>query len=308
MAIEIECECCKSTIRVRDELAGRTGLCRHCGSSITIPKPDDAWSKRLLIDATPEDMIKEINRRKQRGVLLLFDCEGGRPLQSGDISASNEQKAKLRTIGASEFDQRQLADIYRHLAGVAEQKSDADQALEKELQSDVFALKGDDLGMSLGDFKRKHARRVEGSGKLAPWCSDELPGQAVRDLVTESWHVAAGIVHARIDYPEENNPPTIAGVPTELVIYQFLDSKLFQITAFFGCDAFHQVGSALRTKFGAPHSEKGVPRRYEWWTMASTICLKQGSLRPPTPTVLSYAHDELVKLASMRKPDYFADL
>lgn len=306
MAIEIVCECCKSTIKVRNELAGRTGSCRQCGSSITIPKPSYLLINKLLGDATPEEMIQELNRRRQKVVMLLL--KKGQASSIGGYQLGGDQQLSLETLGTQGFDQQQLAAIFSHLANAAEQRAEAHKAIEDEAEKDVFALKGDELGMSIGDFKKKYVRKVECNGKMAPWCSDEQPGQRVKDLLSEPWHASAGLVHARIDYPEEDNSPTIAGAATKAVIYQFLDNQLFQITAFFSPESFHEVSSALMKKFGEPQSEQVTPRSLQWWSMASTINLKQGTIRPPEPTILSYYHDELVKQAGQRKPDRTADL
>lgn len=235
----------------------------------------------------------------------MIDGDDANPL-GGDQLAP--EKFKLRAIGAEAYDSRQLAAFYRQLADDAEKRLATLQGTDPCDERDVFDLKGDKLGMTLAEFKQKHHRRVPSSDRIAPFCSDEFPGQAISDLCAEPWHTAAGIVHARIDLPDENAAPTIAGVKSELVLYQFIDARLFQISSFFRTDAYHVLRAALGKKLGPPVEESETSRQLRWWTMNSTIELAAGSIRPPAPTALSFRHDDLVREAAKRKPDPLADL
>ena len=73
----------------------------------------------------------------------------------------------------------------------------------------LYELKGDRLCMSLDEFKHKYARSSEDGREKLPLCSDEAWGANKAALHVAPWHTQAGIIHARIDLPSENNPPTV---------------------------------------------------------------------------------------------------
>ncbi|MEM8865538.1 MAG: hypothetical protein AAGF31_08325, partial [Planctomycetota bacterium] len=81
-----------------------------------------------------------------------------------------------------------------------------------------------------------------------------------------------------------------------------------QVSALFAPDAYHPVKAALTQKFGSPMDSEGSQRGVQWWSMASTIHLQAGSIRPTHPTVLAYRHDDLLREAAKRKPNASADL
>ena len=98
----------------------------------------------------------------------------------------------------------------------------------------------------MADFKAKYARFTPDGRQDLPICSD-MPGYIGKaDLHGEAWHRRAGIIHARVDNPLEDNSPTVAGVKTDLLLYQFVDGKLFRISAWFATDLFHLVSEAVR--------------------------------------------------------------
>lgn len=167
----------------------------------------------------------------------------------------------------------------------------------------AFTLKENPLGMSLSEFKAQYARPALTRKRDLPWCSDESPGFNIPDLMTSEWHSAAKIIHARIDLPEEKLSPTIAGVQTDHLIFQFVDEKLFQITGFFKTDGFHTVADALRRKFGTAISEGDEQRKLMWWSLDSTIELKFGRLHPYEPSCIRYYHDDLFEIAASRMPN-----
>lgn len=307
MAIEVQCEGCQSTIRVKAELAGRTGSCKKCGSSITIPKLPGGQSfaelqTRRLEDATPEEMVLELKRRRKLAVLTLLEGSGGAGPQAA------ESPSGAVTLGEENVDPQRLVDLYGKLREAAERRTVASTAAELEDDEEVFDLKGNKLGMSLADFKAKHARRVPGLDQPLPWCSDEAPGTRIPDLFAEPWHVEAGIVHARTEHPSENAAPTIAGVEMQLLLYQFIDGQLFQITGFFPNEGYHLVAEALSSKFGKPLKESVQPRKKHWWSMASSIDLSYGAIDPPQPGMVSFYHDRLRKMAGERTPGRSDDL
>src|SRR5690349_11181849 len=89
MPIQLECPGCKATLHVPDELAGKSGKCIHCGHRIIVPggpaggapssgglpPASGSMSGSLLptlFEATPEAMLRELFRRQQSAMLLIF--------------------------------------------------------------------------------------------------------------------------------------------------------------------------------------------------------------------------------------------
>src|SRR5262249_35037116 len=128
----------------------------------------------------------------------------------------------------------------------------------------LFELKGDRLGMSIEDFKKKYARFTNDGRQDLPICSDQGWGGGRVDLHSEAWHRHAVIIHARIDNPAEDNSPTIGGLKTDLLLYHFVDGKLFRISAYFATDQFHVVSEAVLKKYGPPSHEIKQPRQLVW--------------------------------------------
>jgi len=120
-----------------------------------------------------------------------------------------------------------------------------------------YELKGDRLGMTLQMFKAKYYREMGQGENPAPFCSDRTPHIDICTLLYKAEYAKAGIVHASTTFPYEAsglrpNKPTIAGVPAELFVYQFVDGKLYEITIFFDQADFDQVMEALKAKYGEP--------------------------------------------------------
>jgi hypothetical protein len=169
-----------------------------------------------------------------------------------------------------------------------------------------FGLKGDQLGMSLSDFKTKYARVV--GGIKMPYTSDSLPVQANMSLWSESWHAAAGIVTGRVELPSEGNSPTVAGVKSDLFLYHFVDGRLFRMTVLFDTEAFHLVREALVQKQGPPASEIKDPLELGWDNGVYAIRLVRGTMRPKKSSSLIFIHHALQKLAESRTPARDEDL
>jgi hypothetical protein len=171
----------------------------------------------------------------------------------------------------------------------------------------LFELKGDPLGMNLDDFKQKYARSGEGGVKL-PLCSDTAWGTNKASLHSETWHRDAGIIHARIDLPAEDNSPTVAGVKTELMLYQFVDGKLFRIAAWLPTDQYHLVSEALIKKYGPATRESVKPRQLIWENPLASIVLNRGTVHPREASVLELVHKQLAEVAASRTPSGAADI
>lgn len=306
MTIQIACPKCNSVLQVNEKLAGKKGACPKCTAVLTIPVADCTRppnSQRLLCDASPRDMVAELFRRKKSAVLAHFDTPA-----SNFYKLSELTNTKVECLGTEEMDVEQLRQILSDLAKLSEPKNKGAISIDAVEDEQLYELKGDQLGTSLTDFQIKHSRRVPGQQISLPWCSDSLPNQKIAELLTEDWHTKAGIVHGRLDLPSEKNSPTIAGVKTNLLLYQFVDEQLFRITAFFDTDSFHIVHESIISKYGPPVSESSAPREFTWGNSRSTIKLARGTIRPKAASILHITHNELMQEANQRQPSRADDL
>lgn len=123
------------------------------------------------------------------------------------------------------------------------------------LGAEDLSIKGNRLGLSLEQFKQKYERAVQGDSRMAPFCSDSLPGKAISTLLAEPWHAGVGIVTCSTHFLFEAHRgvvPTLAGQTTDMFVYHFLDGRLFRVTIFFNHDGFVAVRSAFQAKYGPP--------------------------------------------------------
>lgn len=334
MSIRINCPQCKAELRLADAMAGRTGACRECGSAIQVPRDPEPYrplEERPLGKASMNDIMSELARRGQTAVLTVLGDDrrlaGGGAGDSTVLEASGgETRVDLgpgvRQYATEEMSNERLEQLFEGLSRLARQKTTAASAAiasgayptdlpsspRLAESSENFDFKGDPLGMSLADFKLRHERTVAGRRRRMPWCSDEQPGVNNPELMCESWHTAAGIIHARIELPFENNSPTVGGIRSELVIYQFIDERLFQITAFLPPEGLNQLTQALRVRYGEPQSTNAEERQMHWWKLCSSVEVTTGRMSPREPCVVRYYHDELLAEAAARRPRSTTDL
>lgn len=245
-------------------------------------------------------MIRELHRRQQSALLLVFP----QPAE-GSYDLANVPDGELKCIATEDINQDRFAELVASFAKryAPRRKSLPGQTFEEQL----FELKGDRLGMSLDEFKQKYARSGEGGLKL-PLVSDTAWGANKASLRSAAWHQQAGIVNARIDLPAEDNSPTVAGVKTELMLYQFIDGKLFRIEASFPTDQFHLVSEAAIKKYGPTSHESQKPRQLIWENPISAIKLTRGSVHPREASVLELVHRQLLELVVSRTPSAAADI
>jgi hypothetical protein len=176
-----------------------------------------------------------------------------------------------------------------------------------------FELKADRLGMTLDMFKSKYYRVVKDDNRCAPMCSDDNPSHDNPLLLYTADLARAGIVHARTTFPfeaygSEGNIPTIAGVPTELFLYHFVNGKLYKITVLFSHNNFGKVLDALKAKYGEPKGK--TSRTYQnsygakftgevilWENATSAMLLHERADRLDS-SQLTLVHQELAKIAA----------
>jgi hypothetical protein len=303
MPIQLECPGCKALLHVPDELAGRQGKCVQCGQKLTVPgRPVGGGGlSPTLFEATPESMVRELFRRQQSALLLVFPTPA-----DGSYDLANVPDADLKCIATEDINQARFAELVASFARRygPRRKGGAAGAPPEEL---LYELKGDRLGMTLEEFKQRYACSGE-RGHQLPLCSDTAWGAHKASLHSEPWHRQAGIIHARIDLPEEDNSPTVAGVKTELLLYQFVDGWLFRIAAHFPTDQFHLVSQAATDKYGAVTHESQKPRQLVWENPASSVVLTRGSVHPREASVLELVHKQLAEVAASRTPSGAADI
>lgn len=307
MPIQIECPGCKATLVVADELAGKQGKCVQCGHRLTVPgvAPGRASVSSglspTLFEATPEAMLRELFRRDQSAMLLVF------PLPAdGSYDLAKVSESELKCIATEDINQARFAQLVTSFAQRFSPRKKGPVAGPTP-EEQLYELKGDKLGMSLDEFRKKYERAGEGGVRL-PLCSDTAWGTNKASLRTEQWHQKAGILNARVDLPAEDNSPTVAGVKTELLLYQFIDGKLYRIIAFLPTDRFHLFSEATIKKFGPPTRETQKPRELTWENPLAWVSLMRGSVHPPEPSVLELVHRQLHQLAESRMPTSAADI
>lgn len=96
MVIRVQCNCGKR-LKVKDELAGKTGNCPNCGENLKIPKPK----------STPVPKPKPFKKSKP-------------PRAKAPLLKSNDQFVTAQDIYGTPESREQLRDQYRHLATLEE--------------------------------------------------------------------------------------------------------------------------------------------------------------------------------------------
>jgi hypothetical protein len=317
MPIQIECPGCKATLVVDEAMAGKQGKCIHCGQRLVVPAkggpatpaPNKASVSGIaataptLFEATPEAMARELFRRQLSAMLLVF-----KPSADGSYDLADVADADLKCIVTEDINPTRFAQLVAGFTKRFAPRKKSQPGVAPAAEEVLFELKGDRLGSTLDEFKQKYARTVEGSPQKLPLCSDTAWGPNKASLRTEPWHRQAGIVHARIDLPTEDNSPTVAGVKTEILLYQFIDGRLFSILAEFPTDKFHVVSDALIKKYGPWTSESQKPRQLVWENTAASVVLTRGSVHPVESSTLHLVHKQLTAVADSRIPTGEADI
>jgi hypothetical protein len=305
MPIQIECPGCKSLLQVPDELAGKQGKCVQCGHKLTVPGRASGGGGGLsptLFEATPESMVRELFRRQQSAMLLVFPTPS-----DGSYDLANVPDEELKCIATEDVNQPRFAELAASFAKRYGPRKRGASGSSPSIEDLLYDIKGDRLSMSLEEFKQKYARSGEGGFKL-PLCSDTAWGANKASLHAEPWHRQAGIVHARIDMPAEDNSPTVAGVKTELLLYQFIDGKLFRVVAYLPTDQFHLVSEAAIKKYGPATRESQRPRQLIWDNPIASVILTRGSVHPRESSTMELFYKQLAELAASRMPTGAADI
>jgi hypothetical protein len=304
MPIQIECPGCKALLQVPDELAGKQGKCVQCGHKLTVPGRAGIGGglSPTLFEATPEAMVRELFRRQQSAMLLVFPT----PVE-GSYDLAKVPDEQLKCIATEDLTQARFAELVTSFAKRYGPRKKGGAGSSPSIEDLLYDIKGDRLGMSLVDFKQKYARSGEGGTKL-PLCPDTAWGANKASLHPEPWHRQAGVVHARVDLPAEGNSPTVAGVKTDLILYQFIDGKLFRVVVYLPTDQFHLVSEAAIKKYGPATRETQRPRQLIWDNPIASIILTRGTVHPRESSIMEIVYKQLAELAASRMPTGAADI
>jgi hypothetical protein len=168
-----------------------------------------------------------------------------------------------------------------------------------------YDLKGDRLGTSLEDFKAKYHHSISGDTRQAPFCTDK----------------ENGLTECQIYWPFEklqrNAVETIANAPADLM-FQFVDGKLWEISAVFNQKDFETAKKAFIEKLGDPKSNES--KVYEnafgatfsglilgWDNGTSTILLVERNQNLNTSSI-QMDHTALAAIAKARLPKPKSDI
>ncbi len=291
-------------LQVPEELAGKQGKCVQCGQKLTVPGRASGGGglSPTLFEATPEAMVRELFRRQQSAMLLVFPTPA-----DGSYDLANVPDQELKCIATEDINQARFADLAASFARRYGPRRKGAGGSSPSIEDLLYDIKGDRLGMSLEDFKQRYARSGEGGHKL-PLCSDTAWGTNKASLHSEPWHRQANIIHARIDLPTEDNSPTVAGVKTELLLYQFIDGRLFRVIANFPTDQFHLVSEAAIKKYGPATRETQRPRQLIWDNPIASVILTRGNVHPREASTMELVYKLLAETAASRMPTGAADI
>ncbi len=135
--------------------------------------------------------------------------------------------------------------------------------------AEPYTLHGDTLGMSFAAFKIKYQRALSEGAKIRlPNCTDSPWNRHITDygtipsLLQEPWHLKAGIVSCRINKPFEQTrqstpgytyaPYVVEGVHSNLHVYFFVDSALYQVLVTFSGKDYETLKQALLKRYAKP--------------------------------------------------------
>jgi hypothetical protein len=307
----------QATLQVDDTLAGKQGKCIHCGQRLIVPaKGGEATAvpgkasvsgfgglSPTLFEATPESMARELFRREQSAMLLVF-----KPSAEGSYDLTDVADADLKCIVTEDINPARFTQMVSSFTKRFAPRKKGPPGAAPATEEQLYELKGDRLGMGLDEFKQKYARSVEGSPQKLPLCSDTAWGPNKAALRSEPWHRQAGIIHARIDLPTEDNSPTVAGVKTAVLLYQFVDGRLFGMLAEFPTDQFHLVSEAAIKKYGPVTRETHKPRQLVWENPVASVVLTRGTVHPVQASTLYLVHKQWSTLAESRTPTGAGDI
>jgi hypothetical protein len=301
MTIQVVCNGCKSALNVKDSMAGLRGKCPKCGSAVQVPSIDRGQSVTPLSMSSSKQMVAELWRRGKSVVLLEFDT----PLD-GDYRLHERENWSVNCIGSDDMSMKQLKDAIAGIAKLSDWHDQGAYSSPGEESKTPYDLKGDQLGMTLEEFKRKYHRVVDGHNETAPYTSEYRPRQRNESLFADVWHTDAGIVHCSIEFPFERYNgkwcPTIAGTEVDVLLYKFVDGLLFQISAYFDTRRFDSIRYSLADKYGVPVKEDKKPVRLFWWNGISSISLRRGRISPKEWSQLDFTHHKLLQVVTDRTP------
>src|SRR4029079_11939627 len=119
-------------------------------SAINMPAPpsSSASFSSGLFEAMPESMVRELFRRQQSAMLLIFPTP-----QDGSYDLANFPDADLKCIATEDINQARLLPLVAELAQrYGPRKKGPGSSATMSVDEMLYELKGDKLGMTLEEF------------------------------------------------------------------------------------------------------------------------------------------------------------
>jgi len=203
------------------------------------------------------------------------------------------------------------AERIRGIRAVIEEVAAPDDA------SPLAKFKGDTLGVTtLDEFKKRHHRKIS-EHKTAPQLSTNMHRDALASIFAKPWHAEANIVTARIAFPFEQeadpftgerfmaidgNHITVAGIPLIELVHEFIDGRLYMITALLPQSGYDAVRLAFSKRY-SDDTNRDDARNHdvETWETDDCVLILQRIADEETSCFLLY-HRELFALAESRNP------
>ena len=158
-------------------------------------------------------MARELFRRQQSALLLVF-----KPSADGSYDLANVADAELKCIATEDINAARFAQLVAGFAKRFAPRKKGQPGVPGTVEEQLYEFKGDRLGISFDEFKQKYARNGRRRpAKAAAVFRHGVGAEQGGAYAREPWHQQAGIIHARVDLPAEDNSPTVAGVKTELL-------------------------------------------------------------------------------------------
>lgn len=294
--ISFSCSC-GAKLKAPVSKSGRSFSCPKCSSPVTVPAQVSDFSDiaRQFPITTPPPLLPKRASGKSiwkiapivagvvMGVIVwsTFLYKKAGPHGVANVKPETEVIAEAKQVPASTVKKEVVPESPMSVAGTPKPvkvKSEVNLPMAEKAEPQVkpsppiatpkkaespYEFKGDQLGMSYDDFKRKHYRTFDaGEPYEVPFVStkrsvEERKRNPISTLGEEPWHPDANIIGATVTYPFEDfkdspHTPTLAKIPAKLHLYSFIDEKLYKITFLLPHDGYQAVKEAMIYTYKEP--------------------------------------------------------